>query len=161
MIGNNAFYECVSLRSITFPEGLTTIGKDAFHGCSGLQSLRFPESLTSLGKEAFFNCSLSSVDIPQGVTTIPRGAFNSCRKLTVVTIRGNITGVDYCAFQLCINLKYIYCYAESVPYLDSEAMHNCNQSIDLYVRKDLNYQQWEDTYPNFITFTVSMSAFKS
>ena len=32
-IGNNAFYDCSSLTSITIPEGVTSIGNYAFYDC--------------------------------------------------------------------------------------------------------------------------------
>ena len=92
------------------------------------------------------------IDIPQGVTTIRRGAFYGCDNLESVTIRGNITSVAYEAFGFCTNLKYISCYAESVPNLDSEAMHHCTQIIDLYVRSGLDYSSWESVYPKFLIY---------
>jgi hypothetical protein len=55
-IGNNAFYKCSSLISITIPKGITSIGSYAFYKCSALKSITIPSSITSIKYDAF--CSL-------------------------------------------------------------------------------------------------------
>ena len=49
-IGNEAFYKCSSLTSITIPESVTSIGSGAFSGCSGLTSITIPNSVTKNGE---------------------------------------------------------------------------------------------------------------
>ena len=56
-IGNEAFYGCSSLQSITIPESVTSIEEGAFEDCSSLQSITIPESVTTIGSYAFCNCS--------------------------------------------------------------------------------------------------------
>ena len=41
-IGNDAFYMCSGLTSVTIPESITTIGAYAFGGCSRLTSIPIP-----------------------------------------------------------------------------------------------------------------------
>ena len=38
-IGENAFYWCKSLTSITIPDSVTSIGRYAFYGCTSLTSI--------------------------------------------------------------------------------------------------------------------------
>ena len=38
-IGNNAFFRCIGLTSVTIPNSVTTIGASAFSGCSGLTEI--------------------------------------------------------------------------------------------------------------------------
>ncbi len=56
-IGDEAFFNCCGLTSITIPESVTSIGYDAFDGCSGLTSITIPEGVTSIGNYAFQYCS--------------------------------------------------------------------------------------------------------
>ena len=86
-IGEEAFYNCRSLTSVTIPDGVTSIGEDAFWNYTSLTSVTIPGSVTSIGKSAFSECtSLTSVTIPDGVTSIGRGAFSDCAALTGIWV---------------------------------------------------------------------------
>lgn len=61
-IGEDAFYECSGLTSITIPNSVTSIGNSVFYGCDGLITIEIPNSVTSIGYSAFGYCSgLTSV----------------------------------------------------------------------------------------------------
>ena len=61
-VGDNAFYGCSSLTSVTFPYYLPYIGESAFYGCSSLTSVTLPYNVASIGYYAFRECSnLTSV----------------------------------------------------------------------------------------------------
>lgn len=66
---------------------VTGIGDDAFYGCSGLTSVTIPNSVTSIGYCAFTNCrGLTSVTIPNSVTSIGSYAFEHCTSLQKVIV---------------------------------------------------------------------------
>ena len=89
-IGQDAFYDCRGLTSITIGDGVTTIGKEAFHGCSRLMSITIPDSVTSIGDYAFVHCtSLRSITIPAAVTVIRNGVFDNCTSLTRLIFLGD------------------------------------------------------------------------
>ena len=84
IIGENAFYGCSSLTSVTIPDGVTSIGQRAFFGCSSLSSVTIPDSVTSIAHGAFMECSsLTSMTIPDSVESIGEEAFKGCSSLTV------------------------------------------------------------------------------
>lgn len=63
-IGDNAFDQCESLKTVTFGTNsqLTTIGVSAFSFCPMIESISISDSVTSIGKNAFYYCnSLSTV----------------------------------------------------------------------------------------------------
>ncbi|MDD4222599.1 MAG: leucine-rich repeat domain-containing protein, partial [Candidatus Methanomethylophilus sp.] len=75
-IGDEAFYFCMFVTSVTIPDSVTSIGDDAFELCVSLTSVTIPDSVTGIGEDAFKGCrSLKSVTIPDSVTTIGEYAF--------------------------------------------------------------------------------------
>ena len=94
-IGDQAFYGCDNLTSITIPNSVTSIGKYAFIGCSSLTSVTIPNSVTSIGVWAFYCCSsLTSVTIPNSVTSIGGGAFSNCPSLSSMSVDPDNTIYD-------------------------------------------------------------------
>lgn len=55
-IGEKAFYDCLTLTSVTIPTGITSIGEYAFCGCNNLTSVIIPDGVTSIGYGAFSGC---------------------------------------------------------------------------------------------------------
>ncbi len=132
-IGDNAFYDCTSLTSITIPEGVTSIGNYAFYYCSGLTSISIPNSVTSIGNYAFCFCSgLTSIDIPSSVTSIGEYAFRSCYGLTSIDIPNSVTSIGNCAFCDCSGLTSVS-IGNSVTSIGEYAFRGCRSltSIDI------------------------------
>ena len=108
-IGDEAFYECSSLTSVTIGNSVTSIGSYAFYNCTGLTSITIPDSVTSIGDSAFLDCTgLTSVTIGGSVTSIGWGAFRDCTGLTSVTIGNSVTSIGYRAFYNCYKIQNIY-----------------------------------------------------
>ena len=107
-IGENAFYNCSGLTSITIPNSITSIGNYAFEGCSGLTSIIIPNSVASIGYGVFEYCrGLTSITIPNSVTSIGDGAFSRCSSLTSITIPNSVTSIGEGAFYECSSLSSI------------------------------------------------------
>lgn len=61
----SAFMDCTELKSITLPNGITTIGSKAFYGCSKLESITIPDSVTKIGASALEGCTnLKDITVP-------------------------------------------------------------------------------------------------
>ena len=130
-IGSGAFTYCTNLTSVTIPNSLTTIGDQAFFYCSRLTSVTFPNSVTNIGDYAFTYCtSLSSVTIPNSVTSIGNTAFYSCSSLTNVTIGTNVTNIGDEAFAVCARLTAITVDALNPVYSSVDGvLFNQDQSV--------------------------------
>ena len=113
-IGNNAFYECFSLTSITIPESVTSIGEKAFSRCVWLISITIPNSVTSIGSYAFEDCNLTSVTIGNGVTSIGNRAFYACYALISVTIGNGVTSIGDRAFEDCNSLTNVTLNSDAI-----------------------------------------------
>ena len=124
-IGNNAFSNCSSLKSITIPSNVTSIGSSAFNGCSSLQSITIPESVTSIGSNAFSGCSsLKSITIPSSVTSIISNTFSGCSSLQSITFPSSVTSIGDSAFNGCSSLQSIT-IPESVTSIGAYAFSGC------------------------------------
>ena len=134
-IGESAFPSCSKLTSISIPESVTSIGNSAFENCSSLTSIIFSENsqLTSIGNEVFSNCSsLSSITIPKSVTSIGNSAFSICSSLTSITIPERVTSIGNSAFFRCLNLTTII-IPESVTSIGSSAFNDCRQLTSIAI----------------------------
>jgi hypothetical protein len=50
------FYDCTSLETIEFPDGVTEFSHGVFQSCDALKSVILPASLTKIGPAAFHDC---------------------------------------------------------------------------------------------------------
>ena len=85
-IGNEAFRNKQTLKSVSIPSTVAAIGDKAFYYCLSLTSATFAmgSQLTSIGEWGFRNTGITSIEIPSSVTTIGDYAFCS-GALTSVT----------------------------------------------------------------------------
>ena len=110
-IGDQTFFGCDWVTSITIPNTIASIGASAFCYCSSLTSLTIPSSVTSIGSSAFSNCTgITSLTIPSSVTTIGSSAFE---RVNNVIYEGTATGSPWSA--KCVN-GYV---EEGLVYLDN------------------------------------------
>ena len=109
-IGNSAFRELYSLKSVSLPKGLKTIGSHAFEEAIHLEKINFPSSLRTIGSDAFNGCysgndGLKEVKLNSGLKTIGSHAFAYCGNLEKVNIPGSVKTIGKSAFNGDYNLK--------------------------------------------------------
>jgi hypothetical protein len=126
-IGNNAFFNCTSLTSITIPDSVTSIGFTAFSNCTNLTTVTIGSGVTSIGIQAFNFCTGLNKFTINGNTlqTIGDSAFNTCRSLTGFPIPNSVTTIGSLAFYSCIDVSGGLVIPDSVTNLGSSVFGNC------------------------------------
>lgn len=106
-LGNQVFYGCTKLASVTLPVGIKTIPANLFDGCTSLSSITIPNTVTSIGAYAFYKCGLTEINIPTSVTTLGDYSFGYMTKLESITIPSSITSIPTYCFAYCKGLTSI------------------------------------------------------
>ena len=132
-IGSGAFEGCSSLTSINIPSFVVSIESSAFNGCSSLTSINIPSSVTSIESSAFQGCSsLTSINIPSSVTSIGTYAFNDCSRLISVNIPSSVTSIGSSAFQYCSSLTSVN-IPSSVTSIGTYAFNGCRSLTSINI----------------------------
>lgn len=102
-IGYKAFEYCSAMTTLTIAEGssLTTIGENAFYSCKKLESVSLPGTVTTMGQLAFGNTGLVTVTLGEGITEIPAHSFNASSKLKNINFPESCTKIGDYAFSGC------------------------------------------------------------
>lgn len=99
LIGESAFWNCESLKSVDIPSGIIRIERHTFSWCKSLESVKIPEGVRTIGEEAFEYCDeLKTVLLPEGLTEIEDNAFYCCGKLTSIEIPASVRSIGKEAF---------------------------------------------------------------
>ena len=148
-IEQNAFWNCTSMTTATFHEGLETIGANAFSGTK-LTSVILPTSVKSIGASAF-SCdnlktiavggpsltefpsgvfkttNLTSLTLNEGVKKIGANAFSNS-KLQSVALPSTLMEIGNSAFASCASLSSVT-LANGLQKIGDEAFSNCPKLV--------------------------------
>lgn len=131
-----AFYNCKSLRSITFPQHLRSV-YDAFENCSSLSSVTFNDELKYLGANSFYGCSsLTDIELPNSVVEVGIAAFNGCTSLSSITLSSGITEIEEHTFEGCTSLTDLE-IPSSVTAIRGAAFNGCSSLSALTLNEGL------------------------
>ena len=123
-IGNGAFQNKTTIKSLVFPKGITEIGNDAFQGCRNLATVTLPDTLQKIGVSAFDSCGLTTVSIPAGCAAIGEGAFSNCTQLKTIVLPKNLVNIPANMFLDCEALNPVT-LPETIKSIGSKAFANC------------------------------------
>lgn len=135
-IPENAFSNCISLKTVKLPPTVTKIADDAFADCKKLEEIQGLSNckISEIGKDAFAGCynlktfdissatitslpdticsnmyALTSIHLPKTLTSIGTSALEGCKKLEEITGISDckLTSIGANAFASCSALKEV------------------------------------------------------
>ena len=133
-IGNYAFYNCKSLKSISFGSEIHEIGDCAFYNCGSLESVTFGEELMRIGSSAFNRCAnLAKLDLPSKLETISSSAFSGCSKIQMVDLPLSLQSLGNSAFEYCESLEKVVAHWDEPFSVGSNVFNGVSPDCYLYV----------------------------
>lgn len=81
-----SFKDCTNLEEVSFQTNqLISIGDQAFENCINLKSIVIPDGVTKIGSYSFKNCSmLNEITLPDSVTYINPNAFTDSKTVKLI-----------------------------------------------------------------------------
>ncbi len=153
-VGDWAFYDCLNIENVDFPDTLTIIGESSFYGCSSISELTIPSSITIMGEGAF--CGIHNIttinisDIEAWCNITHGGQWLNHQQglgyelylnnilVTEVNIPETITKIDSWTFMNC---KSITCVNlnDNVSIIEKGAFSECSKLTKIVVSDKVTY----------------------
>lgn len=155
-IENEAFADCISLKTVTLEQGTLQVGDRIWKGCTGLESLTISADFDRIGGYLFAECtklsavswtghcpeigsymfsgctSLAQFVVPSGTQEIGSYAFYQCTGITEITLPNSVTGIGAGAFSGCTGLASI-CFPESLESIGENGFQGCKELTSVVV----------------------------
>lgn len=168
-IGSSVFQDCTSLTSVKLPSTLTTLPSSLFFGCTSLTTIEIPASVTVI-LGSFYKSGVKSLTIPgtldvensvnifNGMSsletlnlagglsapTIPGNMFQNDSSLKTITGLGNITKVEYNAFDGTASLTALPFDTSKLEEIGSSAFANMTSLTSFTLPTTAAYTKIED-----------------
>ncbi len=125
-IGDNAFFYCGGITSVTIGENIKSIGSMAFAFCGALSEVILPEDITQIEDQTFYMCfNLAEVNLSgTKVTSIGSNAFGYCDHLTHIALPDTVTVIEDGAFNWCSGLETVI-IGKGVSTIGADAFGSC------------------------------------
>lgn len=134
-IGEQAFYLCTQLTSVTIPDSVTTIGDGAFYKCTNLTKVTMGSGVTSIGLSAFLDCPIRELHITDIAAWCkiehknpplpnPLNIYHNGEKIKNLVIPNGVTSINRYAFYCCTQLTSVT-FPNSLTSIGYQAFYNC------------------------------------
>lgn len=151
-LGEEAFAECLSLKTAALPSSVRTLPRGVFFGDVALESLVLPANLEAYGQYAMKGTiSMTSASMPEGLTTIAPYAMQGMSAVNELTMPSTLVTVGTGAMEKMTALTKIDATAMAVPAVLGDSVWNglSQQDIELHVAEDdynlyASAPQWQD-----------------
>ena len=134
-VDNNESLFGTCIEKLIVGNHVTKIPNYAFYGCVDLKRVSFPNTLKQIGEYSFYDSGLKQVDIPEFVTSIGVAAFSHCSDLENIYVDSknpkyySDNGVLLNKYQnrllICPGAKETYVIPDTVTYVERLAFSGC------------------------------------
>lgn len=155
-IGNEAFLDCISLKTVRLEQGFLQAGDRVWKGCTSLESLTVSADFDSMGGYLFADCTklsivswqgqspvlgsymfsgctaLAQMIIPTGIQEIGSYAFYQCTGITEISLPDTVTSIGAAAFSGCTGLASIH-FSESLESIGEHGFLGCKELTSVVV----------------------------
>ena len=104
-LGENAFYDCSSLKTVALACNIIRIPALCFFGCISLNNIVLPQEIKYLDNKCFGCTALINIDLPEGL--IEMDCFSDCGQLENIIIPDSVISLGDNCFYKCVSLKSI------------------------------------------------------
>lgn len=126
-IGDFAFYNCNTLKSIDLGKGTKAVGKSAFYYCYNVPSLNITGNITEIGTAAFSSMrGMTEITLGNGITTIGDDAFKGCQGITKISLPASVRKIGATAFASCNALAEVE-FSSAVDSIGKDAFSLCTK----------------------------------
>ncbi|MBQ6633331.1 MAG: fibronectin type III domain-containing protein [Ruminococcus sp.] len=132
-IGSYAFYKCTSLKKVELPSTLKTIDNYVFYGCSALPSIEIPNNVSTVGSYCFENCSnLAMCQLPSNLKELQDDTFAWCTSLQFIRVPDYVKTIGWRAFTSCTSLRTVI-LPNSLKTISDEAFNRCKAITEISI----------------------------
>ncbi len=138
----------VPITNVIIEEGVSSIGDSAFYDLFSIKSVSLPSSLKRIENHAFDHCfGLTSITIPTGTQMLGAQAFSGCSNLESVTFSGSgRINIGPWAFAYCDKLRSVIFSPDSTksvttPGSSSNDAFYYNENVIIYAPADVKFIQ--------------------
>lgn len=129
-IGNGAFSDNSTLKSVELPDSIVAIDNNAFEKCPELTSVKLSSELLTIGQGVFYgDIKLSDVTFPSKLETIDAQAFYGCLSLKDISLPDSLVEIGNEAFYGCISAQKLS-IGSSLKYYEDKAFITMSNKLN-------------------------------
>lgn len=131
----SVFCSCHLADVITIPDTVVgLVGNYAFKNCYSIKSVKLPTGVTAIGDYSFDQCyNLVEISLNEGITTIGKGAFRSLFAVESMVLPSTITSINQFAFLYNDGTNTFHIKATVPPVLEPTAFTAIGEPLIIYV----------------------------